>query len=311
MPTFSLSPRPPYDFSISSAIFSKGDPQIRVFENNLFRQAMEIEKIPVLFEVKSAGTTDNPALRCTLYADRVIPQEITTIARDRIISIFNITDDLLPFYRAMEHDEVMAPLTVKLRGLKSPTTPTVFEALIDSIIEQQISLTVAHTIQNRLIRKTGAVLHHGDRVYFCYPTPEILASVPLELLRACGMTSRKAEYIHDLSQSISSGDLDIEKYRNYSNTEQIIAEMIRVRGIGRWTAELTILRGIHRLDAFPADDVGTRRIIAAYYHNGERMSAPDARNFAEAWGQWKGLAAYYLEIASLVGIEPASLRKKL
>jgi DNA-3-methyladenine glycosylase II len=311
MPGFSLSPRPPYDFSLSSAIFSKGDPQIRCFKNNLFCQAMEIEKIPVLFEVESAGTPDNPALRCTLFSDHAIPQEITTIARDRIISLFNTADDLRPFYRAMEPDEVMAPLTRKLRGLKSPTTPTVFEALIDSIIEQQISLTVAHTIQNRIIREHGAHLDHEGRVYFCYPTPEILAGVPVALLRACGMTSRKAEYIHDLSRSISNGELDCEKFRNYPDTEQIIAEMIQVRGIGRWTAELTILRGIHRLDAFPADDVGTRRIIAKYYHHGERMSAAEARNFADRWVEWKGLAAYYLEIADLLGIEPASLKKEL
>ncbi len=267
---------------------------------------MEIEKLPVLFDVESEGTTENPALRCTLFSDRAIPHGVITLARNRIISLFNTADDLGTFYRAMEQDEVMAPLTRKLRGLKSPTTPTVFEALIDSIIEQQISLTVARTIQNRIIREHGARLDHAGRVYFCYPTPEILAGVPAELLRACGMTSRKAEYIHDLSRSISNGELDLEKFRNYSNTEQIIAELIQVRGIGRWTAELTILRGIHRLDAFPADDVGTRRIIAKYYHSGERMTAADARNFADRWGEWKGLAAYYLEVADLLGIEPAS-----
>ena len=308
MPGFSLSPRSPYDFALSSAIFSKGDPQIRCSKNNLFRQVMEIEKIPVLFEVESEGTTDTPQLRCTLFSDRGLPRDITAIARDRIASLLNIADDLRPFYRAMEHDEVMAPLTRDLRGLKSPSTPTVFEALIDSIIEQQISLAVAHTIQHRLIRKTGARLRHGDLVYFCYPTPEILAGVPVESLRACGMTFRKAEYIHDLSRSISSGELDVEKYREYPDTEQIIAEMIRVRGIGRWSAELTILRGIHRLDAFPADDVGTRRIIAKYYHNNERMPAAEARVFARRWGKWKGLAAYYLEIADRLGIEPATLK---
>jgi DNA-3-methyladenine glycosylase II len=311
MPDFSLSPRPPYDFSLSSSIFSKGDPQIRCFENNLFHQAMEIEKIPVMFEVESAGTPDNPVLRCTLFSDRTIPQDIMILARDRIISIFNTGDDLLPFYRAMEHDEVMRPLSRKLRGLKSSTTLTVFEALIDSIIEQQISLTVAHTVQNRLIRKTGVRLRHEDRVYFCYPTPEILAGVPVEFLRACGMTTRKAEYIHDLSGSVSNGELNLEKYRNYRDTDLIISELIQVRGIGRWTAELTVLRGIHRLDAFPADDVGTRRIIAKYYHGGERMSAADARNFADRWGEWKGLTAYYLEIADHLGIEPASLKKEL
>jgi DNA-3-methyladenine glycosylase II len=82
-------------------------------------------------------------------------------------------------------------------------------------------------------------------------------------------------------------------------------ELVKIRGIGRWTAELTILRGLHRPDAFPADDVGVRRFIAQFYRSGSKISAADARTFAERWGAWKGFAAYYLEVADLLGIRPA------
>ena len=81
------------------------------------------------------------------------------------------------------------------------------------------------------------------------------------------------------------------------DSEAIITELVKLKGVGRWTAELAILRGMHRLDAFPADDLGLRRSIAQRYQRGGKISAEEARKIAEQWGEWKGLAAYYLLIA--------------
>jgi len=105
--------------------------------------------------------------------------------------MFNIYDELIPFYEALQDDPVMAGLTRRFRGLKSPTTPTLFEAMVDSIIEQQISLNGARGLQVRLIKKTGKVLEIGTEVYHCYPTPEELARAPVSLFRECGLTVRK------------------------------------------------------------------------------------------------------------------------
>jgi DNA-3-methyladenine glycosylase II len=119
------------------------------------------------------------------------------------------------------------------------------------------------------------------------------------------MTIRKGEYLRDVSRLILAGDLDVEGFRQVPDTETVIEELIKIRGIGRWTAELTILRGLHRPDAFPADDVGVRRFISQFYLGGTKISATEARTFAERWGAWKGFAAYYLEVADLLGIRPA------
>jgi len=304
MTSFRIEPVLPYDFPLSMAIFSKGNPQIRSFRNGVFRQAIGINDTVVLIEVTSEGSGTGALVRVTARSDKKISRADIHRIRETVVSLFNLNEDLVPFYRAIEGDRILSGLAGRMQGLKSPTTPTVFEALIDSVIEQQISLTAAHTIQDRLIRLTGRSITFQDQEYFCYPTPAVLAKVPAETFRGFGMTNRKGEYIHNISQAMVEGELDPEHFRNYTDTDEIIREMIKIRGIGKWTAELTILRGIHRLDSFPADDVGTRRIIAKYYHSGKRMTADDARRFAEAWGQWKGLAAYYLEIADLLGIAP-------
>ena len=304
MSTIHVVPVPPYDFDLSARIFSRGDPAIRIFDGKLYRQALDINGNPTLIEVRSVGTTDNPRLEVTAR-----PGMAGTLAEDAVIggivsSLFNIYDDISPFYYAVKDDPVMADLTRRFYGLKSPTTPTLFEALVDSIIEQQISLKVAQGLQVRLIKKTGKRLEIGTDVYYCYPSPEALAGAPETLFRECGMTTRKGEYIRELSRSIVSGDLDLDRFRGYEDTGRIIREMMEIRGIGKWTAELTIIRGIHKLDAFPADDVGLQRILSRFYRDGKKVTSDEARQIAGGWGAWQGLAAFYLDLAEYLGVVP-------
>jgi DNA-3-methyladenine glycosylase II len=96
----------------------------------------------------------------------------------------------------------------------------------------------------------------------------------------------------------------VEVYRTFPDAGAVLEELVKLRGIGRWTAEMTILRGLHRPDTFPADDIGIRRLISQFYLGGRKISSAEARSFAGRWGAWKGFAAYYLEVASILGIHP-------
>jgi len=304
MPPLTLRPVPPFDFTHSAAIFSSGEPDIRTYRDGHFRQALEIDGIPVLVDVASQGTVDAPELSLAIRSAHPIPGPVKTQARDMIARIFSIEDDLTQFYQAMHADPLMAGLTRRLRGLRAPATPTVFEALVDSVVEQQISLAAAHSMERRLIRVAGPSLSLDDGTYFCYPAPAVLAGTTDATFRSCGLTLRKGEYIRGIAKAILAGDFDPESFREYPDTESIIGELVKIRGIGRWTAELTILRGLHRADAFPADDVGVRRFISQYYLGGRKITSTDAREFAGRWGDWKGFAAYYLEVADLLEIRP-------
>ena len=305
VPPTCLHPQPPYNFHLSAMIFYGGDPQIRTYEKGIFRQVLDIQGTPVLTEVFSKGTTELPELWFTINPEDTLSVSVSTEAGNLISSMFNIHEDLCPFYRTAEEDVIMASLTSRLYGLKSPTTPTVFEALVDSVIEQQISLKAAHSIENRLIRAFGIPLILNDQVSYGYPTPQKLAETTDSGFRSCGLTRRKGEYIRGISQQIIAKSLDLENFRSYQDTEIIISELTKIRGIGRWTAELTVLRGLHRPDAFPADDIGVRRFIARFYMNNTNISSEQARVFSERWGRWKGYAAYYLEIADLLGFSPS------
>jgi DNA-3-methyladenine glycosylase II len=150
-----LYPKKPYDFHLSAMIFSRGDPQIRTYKEGIFRQVLNIQEIAVLVDVFSKGTADIPELYFTVHPEDVLAKSGNAAVRNLISSMFNIHEDLAPFYRAVEKDGILTFLISQLRGVKSPTTPTVFEALVDSIIEQQISLTAAHSVETRLVRAFG------------------------------------------------------------------------------------------------------------------------------------------------------------
>ena len=301
-----IRPVAPFDLSLCGAIFASGDPEIRTFREGVFRQVLRLGTVPVLVEVMSSGTVEDPALSLMIRSDRPVTTRAMKQIQAQVAGMLSAADDLAPFYQAVRTDPVMADLTRSLRGLKAPITPTVFEALTDSIIEQQISLSAARSIENRLIRMLGQQLVIDGTIYYAYPDPEILAGTPDLAFRSCGLSTRKGEYIRDIARQITRGDLDVEGFRKIPDSEKIIADLVKIRGIGRWTAELTILRGLHRPEAFPADDVGVRRSISRFYLGGEKISSAEARTFAERWGSWKGFAAYYLEVAGIMGIPPSA-----
>lgn len=298
-----LRPLPPYDFELSGAIFSDGDPQIRKYENGVFWQVIRAGDKLLLMTVTSDGTVEKPRLAVKLESNGRIRQSDREKAEETARTIFNLSFDLKLLYEQMKKDSVMERLTHKLRGLKSPTTPTVFEALIDSIVEQQISLNVANRMEERLTKKFGDALKLDKKVYYAFPTPRQLASASVHRLRNCGLSQRKAEFIKDISEMATEGRLDLEKLKDKEDADGIIAELDSIRGIGVWTAELTMVRGMQRLEAFPADDLGLRRVISQYYCNDQKISSQEARKIAEKWGTWKGLAGFYLIVASAMNVK--------
>ncbi len=300
--SFILNPVPPYDFTLSTFVFSSGDPQIRKSENGRFWQIIRVGEKLVLAEITGQGTTGNPALKVRLSSEEPISSGESEHAVNIISRVLNLNDYLAPFYQAVRNDPPLRELTKRLRGLKVPTTPTVFEALVDSIIEQQISLAVARTLEGRLTKLFGDSLVVDGQTYYAFPTPERMTSATPDQFRSCGLSAMKGEYILNAAEQVTRGELDMEHLRTIRDSEEIITELTKLRGVGRWTAELVILRGMHRLDAFPADDLGLRRAIAQRYHINGKLSGDEARKIAEQWGEWKGLAAFYLLIADQLGI---------
>lgn len=293
----------PYNFDLSCMVFSDGDTQIRKYEKGKFWQVLRVNNKLIYISVESSGNVEESELSVELKSNGNISDEDKEPVKNIVSKMFNLDFNLKYFYEVVKNDKIMFKLIKILFGLKTPTTQTVFESLVDSIVEQQISLNAAHSIEMKIIKKFGSTLNIGSNVYYAYPIPAQLNSASSDELRECGLSYRKAEYIKDISKQIINGSLDLEKFKNYENIDKIIEELCEIRGIGKWTAELTVIRGLNGLDSFLADDIGIRRVISHYYCNDEKISAHKAREIAKNWGKWKGLAAFYLIIAEMQNIK--------
>ena len=150
-----IRPLPPFDFDLSARIFSDGDDRMQKYEAGAYRQALRLDGKLVLLTLRSMGTVDEPEIIANVASDSDLSEADARRAEEIISTVFNLQLDLDRFYQSVAHDKTMARITQRLRGLKSPSTPTVFESLIDSIIEQQISLKAAHSLQRRLIEAFG------------------------------------------------------------------------------------------------------------------------------------------------------------
>jgi DNA-3-methyladenine glycosylase II len=156
-----------------------------------------------------------------------------------------------------------------------------FITLARSIVGQQISVKASESVWKRLCAALSAL------------TPEHVAEAPPAELQGCGLSGRKVEYIQDLARHFVSGSLLPERWPALED-EVLIAELIKVRGIGRWTAEMFLIFNLMRPDVLPLDDIGLQRAMNNLYNGGNPLGRAGMRRIAEAWRPWRSVATWYL-----------------
>ncbi len=156
-----------------------------------------------------------------------------------------------------------------------------FLTLARAICGQQISVKAAQSVWDRVVACCGEV------------TPENVLGRKRAQLRACGLSDRKTEYIADLAQHFVDGRIHVHRWPQMSD-EEIIAELVEVRGIGRWTAEMFLMFSLLRPDVFPLDDLGLQKGIRASYFKGRKVSLGRMRKLGESWRPWRSVATWYL-----------------
>jgi DNA-3-methyladenine glycosylase II len=156
-----------------------------------------------------------------------------------------------------------------------------FLTLARAICGQQISVKAAQSVWDKIVLCVGEV------------TPEKILSKPRPQLRACGLSDRKTEYIADLAQHFADGRIHVHRWPDMSD-EEIIAELVEVRGIGRWTAEMFLIFNLLRPDVFPLDDLGLQKGIRLAYFKGRKASLNRMKKLGETWRPWRSVATWYL-----------------
>jgi len=174
-------------------------------------------------------------------------------------------------------------LATRLQRRKEERPADAYGALLRAIVGQQLSTKAARTIYLRVLDLFGGTT----------PSPEQLLEASEEDLRACGLSGRKTEYVRDLARHVLSGELELDRLEELDD-EQVIEEIVAVRGLGRWTAEMFLLFHLQRPDILSGGDLGIRKAIQVEYGREEMPTPTHVLEIGEPWRPHRSLASLYL-----------------
>ena len=214
--------------------------------------------------------------------------------------IFGVDDDLGSCYEVLDRDAGMKPLTARFRGLRLVQAPSLYEALLIAILGQQVSVHSAQSVRRRLMEQLGREIEYEGQSYRGIPVAERLGEMSAEDLRNFGVSRQKARYLAEIAQREVGGKLRREAIVGLSDAEamEVLQE---IPGVGRWTAEIALMRGDGRTDIFPTGDVGPQVAAQKLFGLAERPSEESLRGMAEAWKGWRSYAAFYLWMTLMEG----------
>ena len=156
-----------------------------------------------------------------------------------------------------------------------------FFTLARAIVGQQISVKAAQSVWDRLAAAASEM------------TPGAVLALERATLRGCGLSDRKVEYIADLARHFADGSAQVARWPQMDD-EAVIAELVRVRGIGRWTAEMFLMFNLLRPDVFPLDDLGLQKALRLHYFKGRKVSLARMRKLGATWAPYRSVATWYL-----------------
>ncbi len=293
-----MEPRAPFRLDLTAwGLRRRAHNTIDRWDGYVYRRALCLGDETVAVSVTQAGSRDSPRLAVTLSGRR-IDDGVEAAARAVLDKLLGLRVDLSGFAALAAEDPLLDELAGRLWGLKPPRFPTVFEALVNGIACQQLSITVGVHLLGRLTSARGRAVPDDPDGLHAFPEPTDLASATPDELKGMGFSLAKARTILETAAAIVDGDVDLEALEHLDD-ETAIERLTSLYGIGRWTAEYVLLRGLGRLHVFPGDDVGARNKLKRFFDIEQPLDYDGIARLLARWRPYAGIIYFHLLLDSL------------
>jgi DNA-3-methyladenine glycosylase II len=293
-----IGPRGPFRLDLTAwALRRRSHNAVDRWDTGAYERVVSLDGAPVALSVRQVAGPDAPRLSIVLAGGR-IDQPAEALARSALDRLLGLSVDLSPFAAMAAPDPLLGPLAGRLRGLKPPRFPTVFEALVNGVACQQLSLAVGIHLLNRLAADRGRATSASPEGPRAFPDPEDLASLEPDDLKRHGFSSAKARTIIESARAVVAGDLDLEALQGLEDG-LAIERLTSLRGVGRWTAEYVLLRGLGRLHVFPGDDIGAHNKLRQLFRIDMPLDHEAVGRLVERWHPYAGVVYFHLLLDSL------------
>lgn len=260
-------------------------------KNGRIYKALSIEQeVPVIEISAEDETVLTIRFLGTTIPDTRVRAAVACYVRDW----FDLDTDLQPFYELAKTDALLQRAVYAFPGLRNVGIPDLFEAICWGIIGQQITLTFASTLKRRFVESFGRHVECDGERYWLFPTPQTIAALTIEDLAALGMTVKKCEYLIGVAQLIVEGKLSKELLVGAEDYKEAEKMLVKIRGIGPWTANYVLMRCLRLPSAFPIDDVGLHNAIKHLMNMERKPTKEEILQLSKTWTNWEAYATFYL-----------------
>ena len=293
--TFTLLPRPPFRLDLTVwALRRRAHNVVDRFDEGVWRRVIVIGKTPVAIAATQTRRGAHPLIEVTVSAAR--PRAVKTEVAAIVTRMLGLDLDLAPFYRLARSDPRLRQLTDRLRGMKPVRYETVFEAFANAVACQLVSLSAGMHVLNRIAQEYGIPCEVDSAAppMRSFASAAAIASSNPDALRALGLSRQKGEYLIGLARlALDPNDPDFASIDRLADADAV-AHVLKIRGVGRWTAEYVMLRGFGRINIFPGDDVGGRNKLFEWLGTGDEPTYDGVRRMLERWHPYGGLIYLHL-----------------
>lgn len=288
-----LEPVPPFRLDLTVwTLRRRPDNAVDRWDGTSYRRVLPLPAGPVDVVVTQIGPAESPQLR--VLVDGQSPHSsVRSAVASALNRLLGLHTDLSAFHRFAAHQGHLGQLARRFRGMKPPRFASVFECVINAIACQQVTLTLGILLLNRLAAHHGPVVRKDDQEAHAFPRPDDLVGLRPEQLRNLGFSRQKGRAMIELARSIIDGCVDLESLAELPDDEAI-ERLLGVRGVGRWTAEYVLLRGLGRTNVFPGDDVGARNNLQRWLHLAKTLDYEGVQRTLARWHRFGGLIYLHL-----------------
>jgi 3-methyladenine DNA glycosylase/8-oxoguanine DNA glycosylase len=264
-------------------------PSLEALERGEYRRSLRVDGEPVVLAVRPVQGRSGAALEV-----RAVPLLSAAEARRIVTRLFDLDADLSAFHALAAEDPVLRDLVPRRPGIRLPQLIDPFEGICRAILGQQVSVTAASTMIDRLVRLLGKPAPPLDGISFlAFPLPAVVAAAGPEALATIGLTRAKAATLHAVAVAATDGRLDFERLRR-GTAEASHTTLVALPGIGPWTASYVRMRTLGDRDAFPASDLGVVKALRALLPQGDRLTVAEIVVLGESWRPWRAYATLHL-----------------
>jgi DNA-3-methyladenine glycosylase II len=293
--TFTLRPQPPFRLDLTVwALRRRAHNVVDRFDNGVWRRVLVIGKSPLAIAVRQTRNSERPEIEVRISASK--PQAVKAEIGAIVTRMLGLDRDLSEFYRLARGDAHLRELADRLRGMKPVRYPTAFEGFANAVACQLVSLSAGMHVLNRLTEAFGIVgeINNSAAPMRSFPPAAAIARSNPDALRALGFSRQKGEYLIGLAKlAIDPKDRDFTSIGQFDDNDAI-ARLLKIRGVGRWTAEYVMLRGFGRINIFPGDDVGGRNKLFEWLGAGDAPTYDGVGRMLERWHPYGGLIYLHL-----------------